>query len=241
MRDLRVASVQMESAAGDKEANFRKVERFAEQAAAAGARIVVTPECGLTGYWFLRRLAVPQLAALAERVPDGPSCERLIALSKRFGVTVGAGLVEAAGELAFHNTYVVAMPDGRLVRHRKLHAFEHEWAVEAAFDFHRSIGRDKVARRVHALNRRMKEQLAALPHVTVYTPMSDTLSAGIVGFDVRGLKPADVVERLRRQRIIASESPYGRSMVRLSAGIMNSPEDIDVAVRAVDGLRSEGA
>ncbi len=126
MRDLRVASVQMESAAGDKEANFRKVERFAEQAAAAGARIVVTPECGLTGYWFLRRLAVPQLAALAERVPDGPSCERLIALSKRFGVTVGAGLVEAAGELAFHNTYVVAMPDGRLVRHRKLHAFEHE-------------------------------------------------------------------------------------------------------------------
>ena len=121
-------------------------------------------------------------------------------------------------------------------------------AVESAFDWGRVSGRGGLvdaamgaARRVHALNRRMKEQLAALPHVTVYTPMSDTLSAGIVGFDVRGLKPADVVERLRRQRIIASESPYGRSMVRLSAGIMNSPEDIDVAVRAVDGLRSEGA
>ena len=36
-----------------------------------------------------------------------------------------AGLLEAAGNGVFHNTYVVAMPDGRLVRHRKLHAFEH--------------------------------------------------------------------------------------------------------------------
>ena len=126
MRDLRVASVQMESAAGDKDANLHKVARFAEQAAAEGAQIVVTPECGLTGYWFLRRLAVPQLAELAERVPDGPSCERLLALSTRLGITVGAGLVEAAGDRVFHNTYVVAMPDGRLVRHRKLHAFEHE-------------------------------------------------------------------------------------------------------------------
>jgi predicted amidohydrolase len=33
--------------------------------------------------------------------------------------------VESAGDGAFYNTYVVAMPDGRIVRHRKLHAFEH--------------------------------------------------------------------------------------------------------------------
>jgi predicted amidohydrolase len=33
--------------------------------------------------------------------------------------------VEAASDSVFHNTYLVAMPDGRLVRHRKLHAFEH--------------------------------------------------------------------------------------------------------------------
>ncbi len=58
-------------------------------------------------------------------MPDGPSCERLRALSARHGLTLGAGLVEAAGDGVFHNTYVVAMPDGRLVRHRKLHAFEH--------------------------------------------------------------------------------------------------------------------
>jgi predicted amidohydrolase len=125
MRDVRVASVQMESVAGDKEANFGKVARFAQEAASRGVEIVVCPECCLTGYWFLRHLTVPQLEALAERVPEGPTCARLLDLALKHGVTVGAGLLEEAGGGVFHNTYVVAMPDGRLVRHRKLHAFEH--------------------------------------------------------------------------------------------------------------------
>jgi len=77
---------------------------------------------------------VPQLDALAEPVPGGPSCERLLALSARLGTSLGAGLVESAGGDVFHNTYVVAMPDGRLVRHRKLHAFEHP-AIHAGTEF----------------------------------------------------------------------------------------------------------
>lgn len=125
MRDVRVASVQMESAPGDKEENLRRLARLAEQAAARGAVLALCPECCVTGYWFLRRLSPPQLEALAEPVPAGPTCERLLALARRLGISVGAGLVEAAGGAAFHNTYVVAMPDGRLARHRKLHAFEH--------------------------------------------------------------------------------------------------------------------
>jgi predicted amidohydrolase len=42
--------------------------------------------------------------------------------------------VEAAADGVFHNTYVVAMPDGRLVRHRKLHAFEHA-AMKAGAEY----------------------------------------------------------------------------------------------------------
>jgi predicted amidohydrolase len=125
MRDVRVASVQLESVPGDKEANFEKVERFTGDAAGRGAAVVVFPECCLTGYWFLRHLTLPELARLAEPVPDGPSSARLLDLARRHGITVGAGLVEAAAGSVFHNTYVVAMPDGALARHRKLHAFEH--------------------------------------------------------------------------------------------------------------------
>jgi predicted amidohydrolase len=115
----------MESTAGDKAANLGRVERLAAEAADQGASVVLFPECCLTGYWFLRRLGVPQLRELAEPVPEGRSSTCLLDLAVKRGVTVGAGLLEAAGGDVFHNTYVVAMPDGRVVRHRKLHAFEH--------------------------------------------------------------------------------------------------------------------
>lgn len=124
-RCLRVAAVQMESLPGDKTANFAKVEHFTAQAAAQGATLVVFPECCLTGYWFIRHLTLEQLTALAEPVPGGPSTQRLLTLAQRHGVSVGAGLVEVAGEGEFHNSYVVALPDGSWHRHRKLHSFEH--------------------------------------------------------------------------------------------------------------------
>ena len=80
-RRLRVASVQMESLPGDKEANFAKVERYVAEAAAQGIHLAVFPECCLTGYWFIRNLTGDQLAALAEPVPDGPSVRRLAVLA----------------------------------------------------------------------------------------------------------------------------------------------------------------
>jgi predicted amidohydrolase len=96
MRDVRVASVQMESVAGDKDANFATLERFAREAAGRGVELALFPECCLTGYWFLRRLDVPSLARLAEPVPGGPSCGRLLALSRQLGISVGAGLLESS-------------------------------------------------------------------------------------------------------------------------------------------------
>jgi predicted amidohydrolase len=126
MRNIRVASVQFEHAAGDKAANLAKIEGFAAQAASQRVGILAFPECCITGYWFLRNLSRADLLALAEPVPDGPSTRALLALSQRHGMTVGAGLVERDGAGAMYNTYVVAMPDGTWRRHRKIHAFEHD-------------------------------------------------------------------------------------------------------------------
>ena len=133
-RTLRVATVQFESLPGDKEANFRKIETFVQQAAAQGVQLVVFPECCVTGYWFIRNLSVGQLAALAEPIPDGPSARRLSGLARQHGVTLGAGLVEAGGTGVFHNSYVVALPDGTIHCHRKLQAFEHP-AIHSGTDY----------------------------------------------------------------------------------------------------------
>ena len=129
MRDIRVASVQFEHAAGDQEANFAKIRRFVGEAATQQVEIIAFPECCITGYWFLRHLTRAQLLALAEPVPDGPSTRALLELSAAHGMTIGAGLVESDRDGLLHNTYVVAMPDGTWRRHRKVHAFESDHIV----------------------------------------------------------------------------------------------------------------
>jgi selenocysteine lyase/cysteine desulfurase len=115
-------------------------------------------------------------------------------------------------------------------------AFEHQWATVEAFRFHEQIGRKRIADRIAALNGQIKEGLAAMKHVTLHTPRDSALSAGINCFEVRGIKPEDVVGRLREKRVIASTSPYKVTYARLAAGIMNTPEEVDAALEAVKSL-----
>lgn len=123
MRDMRVAAVQFESRPGDKQANLALVRHFVERAARRNVEMILFPECCLTGYWFLRKLSREELTALAEPVFDGPSSQALSALAREHKMTIGAGLIEIAADGALYNCFVVAMPDGSLARHRKLHAF----------------------------------------------------------------------------------------------------------------------
>lgn len=123
MRNITVASVQFEHVAGDKQANLAKIRGWVEQAARRNVELIVFPECSITGYWFLRHLGREEFAALAEPVFEGPSSQALMALSRQYRMTIGAGLIEAGQDGNFYKAYVVAMPDGTAQRHRKLHAF----------------------------------------------------------------------------------------------------------------------
>ncbi len=116
------------------------------------------------------------------------------------------------------------------------HSFEHRWALNAAFHFHLAIGKSRVAERIHALNRQLKEGLVKLPHVNLHTPVADDLSAGIVCFEVDGLSPNDVVERLRERKIIASVTPYATQYVRLAPSLLTMPEDVEQTLSEVAKL-----
>ena len=125
MRDIRVATVQFQHAPGDKAYNMGRVRHYVSEAARRGVELIAFPEMCLTGYWHVRKLPDEDVEALAEAVPDGPSTGELLRLSREHGMTIGAGLIERAGDGRLHNSYVVAMPDGTWALHRKLHSFEH--------------------------------------------------------------------------------------------------------------------
>ena len=113
MRDVRVAAVQFESVPGDKEANFRKIEPVHGR----GGRTGCAPG-RLPGVLHHRLLVHPQSVrgptrgarrAGAGRARARSGCSTL---AQQHRPHDRRGLVEAAGDGVFHNSYVVALPDG---------------------------------------------------------------------------------------------------------------------------------
>jgi selenocysteine lyase/cysteine desulfurase len=127
-------------------------------------------------------------------------------------------------------------PDGARLTPGGFHSFEHRWALPEAFRFHESIGRNRIAARVRSLASRLQAGLSEIKGVRLRTPSSGTVSAGLVCFEVAGHDPAAVVQRLATRRIVASVTPYAQRYVRLGPGIVNTPAEVDAAVRAIASL-----
>jgi selenocysteine lyase/cysteine desulfurase len=118
------------------------------------------------------------------------------------------------------------------------HSFEHRWALDEAFAFHQAIGKSKVTQRIYELNQQLKQGLAVMPHVTLHTPLSQDLSAGIVCFEVAGLTPRAVVDKLRQRGIVGSVTPYATKYARLAPSLLNSPVEIEKTLEEIRNLRA---
>lgn len=115
-------------------------------------------------------------------------------------------------------------------------AYEHVLAIPAAVELHRTIGRPALAARIAELNGAFRDGAAAIPGVTLHTPRDPALSGGISCYEVRGLTAAQVVGRLAEKKIRTTTSPYKVSYARVSGGVMNRPEEIEMVLREIRTL-----
>ena len=129
------------------------------------------------------------------------------------------------------------IPVGSWMSPGGFHSFEHRWSLDRAFQFHQTIGKPRIKARIHSLNRQLKEGLAKMPNVKLYTPVEDEMSAGIVCFDVQGMPAQQVVDALRKKNLIASVTPYKTQYARLSPGLLNNPGEVDAALAALRELK----
>ena len=123
-RQFKVAALKVMPITGDKPANYELFERFAREAAAKGADLVVTPEGYLDGYMghpkFTPGMTREKLPSVAERI-DGPWLKKVSALARELKVHVIFGFSELRGERVFNTTALFA-PDGSLAgRYCKTH------------------------------------------------------------------------------------------------------------------------
>jgi len=113
---MRVAVAQIEPALAENERNLDACLARIEEAAAAGAELLVLPECAIPGYMFD---SLEEAMPFAEEIP-GPSTEALVGACRKLGMHVVCGLLERDGEL-LRNAAVLVGPDGLIGTYRKTH------------------------------------------------------------------------------------------------------------------------
>jgi 5-aminopentanamidase len=113
---MRVAVAQTEPKLGEKERNLEVCVAALEEAAKAGAGLLVLPECAIPGYMFD---SAEEALPFAEEIP-GPCTEVLEREARRLGAHVVCGLLERNGDV-LHNAAVLVGPDGLIGVYRKTH------------------------------------------------------------------------------------------------------------------------
>ncbi|WEK61351.1 MAG: carbon-nitrogen hydrolase family protein [Candidatus Microbacterium colombiense] len=105
----------------DKVANLAEITRLTEDAAAAGARLVVFPEFAMFDVPKLDEQFITHGESL-----DGPFVTGLADLARRTGVAIVAGMLETIeGEPRGYNTLVLVTPEDGLSRvYHKLHLYD---------------------------------------------------------------------------------------------------------------------
>jgi selenocysteine lyase/cysteine desulfurase len=119
-------------------------------------------------------------------------------------------------------------------------AYEHRWALPAAFAFQERIGKARGAARIHALAARMKAGLAEVRGVRLVTPRGPDVSAGLVCADIAGVDPGAAVQRLAADRVSATVTPYAERHLRFGCGLAVDEADVDAAVAAVARIARGG-
>ncbi|MDK2915431.1 MAG: beta-ureidopropionase [Thermococcaceae archaeon] len=122
---MKVAYVQMEPVFLEPEVNYSKAEELIREAADLGAQLVVLPELFDTGYNFRSR---EEVESVAGQIPDGPTTEFLMGLSRELGVFIVAGTAEKDEKGRLYNSAVITGPigSGYIGKYRKVHLFYRE-------------------------------------------------------------------------------------------------------------------
>jgi L-cysteine/cystine lyase len=102
-------------------------------------------------------------------------------------------------------------------------------AAEAAYE-RGAAGCEEIRRRADLLARRLSE----LPRVRVRSPRP--VASGLVSFEVEGVAPKEVVERLLEQRFVVRFIPDPYPYVRASTHLFNPDEELEALAETVGRL-----
>ena len=106
--------------------------------------------------------------------------------------------------------------------------------VEAALDFHFSLGPERVQKRIQYLGDYLRAGLRKIPKVKMFSPDDNSMCAGITVYGIEGVGGQQLQDEMwKRARLRPRASTGG---VRQCTHIFNSPEEIDKSLAIVRAL-----
>ncbi len=113
---MKIALWQCEGFPADKEANLLALQSTAKATAAAGASLLLCPECWLCGY------NIGAAAGVLAETREGPSALRIGAMARQHQLAIAYGYAERDASGQVFNSVQVLGPDGlSLANYRKTH------------------------------------------------------------------------------------------------------------------------
>src|SRR3954470_9508457 len=117
MSTWKIGVVQMDCRLGERALNLAAIRSRLRQCAEQGARLIVFPECILSGYSFTSK---EQAWPHAEPIP-GPSTRALAEDCRQLGVWAVMGLLEQGDAGRLFNCCALVGPTGQVQSYRKVH------------------------------------------------------------------------------------------------------------------------
>jgi len=165
-------------------------------------------------------------------------------LHKWMSVPLGAGILYVQKDKIDNIWPLIAsgvkeQGDISRLNHVGTHPVHTDLAIADALDFYYMIGIERKEARLRFLQNYWTSKVRDLPHVIVNTPADPTRSCGIANVEVKGLKPADLSDKLFKNYKIYTAAIDGAGVhgCRITPNVYTSTAELDVLVKALNELK----
>jgi selenocysteine lyase/cysteine desulfurase len=166
-------------------------------------------------------------------------------LHKWLSVPLGAGILYVKPEKVEKIWPLLAEPDDNargiaLLNHTGTLPVHTDLAIGDAIDYYTAIGPQRKEDRLRYLQQYWTSKVRDLPGVIVNTPADPARACGIANVGIKGMKPADLADRLLHQYkiyTVAIDSPAaGVQGCRITPNLFTLPEELDTLAAALTAL-----
>jgi predicted amidohydrolase len=118
MATFTLALIQMLVIGGDRQANLQHAGERIREAALHGADIILLPEAMDLGWTH------PSALSDAQAIPEGETCQFLLAQAQKFNIYIVSGLIEKDGDTVYNSAVLINPAGNVILKHRKINELD---------------------------------------------------------------------------------------------------------------------